>query len=117
MSARPQRSEAYRNKPRQYPPEIKSQAVELFKSCRSEFSSKTQTAKHVAELLGIGCKETVMVWVDQVEVDGGTRIGTTTEQHDEIRRLKREVAELKRANGILKAASAFFAAELDRPLK
>ena len=82
-------------------------------SCRSDFPSKTQAAKHVAHLLGVGCKETVMTWVNQAEVDSGVRIGTTTEEHDEIKHLKRENAELRRANGILKAASAFFAAELD----
>jgi len=54
-----------------------------------------------------------MTWVNQAEVDSGVRIGTTTEEHDEIKHLKRENAELRRANGILKAASAFFAAELD----
>jgi len=117
MDVEQKRSEAYRNKPQQYPPEIKSQAVELFKSCRAEFPSKNQTAKHVANLLGVGCKETVLTWVKQVEVDSGTRVGTTTEEHAEIRRLKRENAELRRANGILKAASTFFAAELDRPQK
>ena len=59
----------------------------------------------VARLLGIGTPETVRKWVRQAEVDGGRRPGTTTE----------ESAELKRANAILKAASSFFAAELDRP--
>lgn len=117
MDVKQQKSEAYRNKPKKYPPEIKSQAVELFKSCRADFSSKSQTARHVAHLLGVGCKETVLTWVGQAEVDSGTKIGTTSEEHAEIKRLKKEVAELKRANGILKAASAFFAAELDRPQK
>jgi transposase len=54
--------------------------------------------------------------VRQAEVDGGQRPGVTTEEAAEIRKLRREVAELRRANEILKAASAFFAAELDRPL-
>ena len=54
-------------------------------------------------------------WIRQAEVDGGTRPGVTSEESAEIRRLKREVAELRRANEILKAASVFFAAELDRP--
>jgi transposase len=53
--------------------------------------------------------------VRQAEVDAGTRPGTTTEESAEVKRLRRENAELKRANAILKAASAFFAAELDRP--
>ena len=54
-------------------------------------------------------------WVRQAEVDAGQRPGTTSEESAEIKRLKREDAELRRANEILKAASAFFAAELDRP--
>ena len=51
----------------------------------------------------------------QAEIDDGSRPGVSTEESGELKRLKRENAELKRANGILKAASAFFAAELDRP--
>jgi transposase len=54
-------------------------------------------------------------WVRQAEVDQGSRPGKTTEELAEIRELKKEVAELRRANQILKSASAFFAAELDRP--
>ena len=69
----------------------------------------------VARLLGIGTPETVRKWVRQAEVDGGRRPGTTTEESAELKRLRRENAELKRANAILKAASTFFAAELDRP--
>ena len=64
----------------------------------------------------IGCTaETLRKWVRQAEVDAGTRPGISSEESAEIRRLKRENAELRRANEILKAASAFFAAELDRP--
>ncbi len=69
----------------------------------------------VAQKLGVGTAETVRKWVRQAEVDVGQRSGATTEESAEIKRLKREVAELRRANEILKAASAFFAAELDRP--
>jgi transposase len=57
----------------------------------------------------------VRKWVRQAEVDAGTRPGVTSEESAEIRRLRRENAELRRANEILKAASAFFAGELDRP--
>jgi transposase len=69
----------------------------------------------VAQKLGVGTAETVRKWVRQAEVDAGRRPGTSTDESAEIKRLKREVAELRRANEILKAASAFFAAELDRP--
>jgi transposase-like protein len=57
----------------------------------------------------------VRKWVRQAEIDAGSRPGTTSEESAEVKRLRRENAELKRANAILKAASAFFAAELDRP--
>jgi transposase len=69
----------------------------------------------VARLLGVGTAETVRKWVGQAEVDGGRRPGTTSEESAELKRLRRENAELRRANAILKAASTFFAAELDRP--
>jgi transposase len=54
-------------------------------------------------------------WVRQAQVDVGARAGVTSEESAELKRLRRENAELRRANEILKAASAFFAAELDRP--
>jgi transposase len=69
----------------------------------------------VAQKLGVGTAETVRKWVRQAEVDAGHRPGTTREESAELKRLRRENAELRRANEILKAASAFFAAELDRP--
>ena len=59
--------------------------------------------------------ETLRRWVGQAEIDAGRTVGLSTDAQAEIRRLKRENAELRRANEILKTASAFFAAELDRP--
>lgn len=103
-------------KPGKYPPEIKEKAVEMFQRSRSDFPTKGECEKHVCELLGIGCTDSLRRWVRQSEIDHGKREGLSTEDQAEMRRLRREVAELKRANGILKAASAFFAAELDRPL-
>jgi len=82
---------------------------------RPEYPSDWPAICAVAEKLGIGTAETLRKWVRQAEVDAGTRPGVTTEESAEIRRLRRENAELRRANEILKAASAFFAAELDRP--
>ncbi|MFD9624002.1 hypothetical protein ACFWB2_43365 [Streptomyces virginiae] len=67
------------------------------------------------EKLGIGSRETLRNWVKQQEIDAGTRPGATTEESARPRALKRENAELKRANDILKVATSFFAAELDRP--
>jgi transposase len=68
-------------------------------------------------MLGIGTPETLRTWIRRDEVDAGKRPGVTSEIAAENKRLRREVAELRRANEILKAASAFFAAELDRPAK
>ena len=70
----------------------------------------------VAEKLG-PTPETVRTWVRRAEIDGGRRAGPTSDDLAELKRLKRENAELRRANDILKAASAFFGAELDRQSK
>jgi transposase len=104
-------------KPGRYPAEIRDQAVSLFASCAGDYKTRNQAAGHIADLLGVGSSDTVMRWVLQAETDDGKRSGATTMELEEIRHLRRENAELRRANGILKAASAFFAAELDRPQK
>jgi transposase len=77
-----------------------------------QHGSEWAAISEVARLLGVGCAETVRKWVRQAQVDSGSRGGTTTEESAELKRLKRENAELRRANAILKTASAFFAAEL-----
>ncbi|MGW6218163.1 transposase [Streptomyces sp. NPDC055109] len=63
----------------------------------------------------MGSRATLRNWVKQYEIDAGTLPGTTTEESAQLKALKKEIAELKRANEILKAAASFFAAELDRP--
>jgi transposase len=98
-----------------YPPELRERAVRMVAEVRADYESPWAAMNAVAEKLGIGTTETVRKWVRQAEVDGGVRPGMTTEESDELKRLRRENAELKRANDILKAASAFFAAEIDRP--
>lgn len=98
-----------------YPPELRERAVRMVAEVRADYESPWAAMNAVAEKLGIGTGETVRKWVRQAEIDGGVRAGTTTEESDELKRLRRENAELKRANDILKAASAFFAAEIDRP--
>ena len=98
-----------------YPPELRERAVRMVAQVRPDYPSDWPAICAVAEKLGIGTAETLRKWVRQAEVDAGARPGVTTEESAEIRRLKRENAELRRANEILKAASAFFAAELDRP--
>ena len=82
---------------------------------RGEQDSEWAAMGRVAQLLGVKTPETVRQWVRQAQVDAGARAGVSTQESAEVRRLRRENAELKRANAILKAASAFFAAELDRP--
>ena len=98
-----------------YSAELRERAVRMVAEVRGDHDSDWAAMGRVAELLGIGTAETVRKWCRQAEVDGGARPGVTSEESAEVKRLKRENAELKRANGILKAASAFFAAELDRP--
>jgi len=100
---------------RRYPPELRERAVRMVAEVRADHESEWAAMGRVAQLLGVKTPETVRQWVRQAEVDAGARPGTTSEESAEVRRLKREVAELKRANAILKAASVFFAAELDRP--
>jgi transposase len=98
-----------------YPPELRERAVRMVAEVRPDYPSDWPAICAVAQKLGIGTAETLRKWVRQAEVDAGKRPGVTSEEHAEIKRLKRENAELRRANEILKAASVFFAAELDRP--
>ena len=90
---------------RKYPIELLDRATRLV------FESGRPIA-HVADDLGVP-KETLRKYVRRVEVDEGRREGLTTEERDEIKKLRREVFELRRANEILKSASVFFAKELD----
>ena len=99
----------------QYPPELRERAVRLVAECRADHGSEWEAMRSVAQKLGIGTTETVRKWVRMAEVDAGARPGVTSEESAELRRLKAEVQELRRANEILKAAAGFFAAELDRP--
>ena len=98
-----------------YPPELRERAVRMVAEISGERGSEWAAISEVARLLGVGAAETVRKWVRQAQVDAGSRTGATTEESAELKRLKRENAELRRTNAILKTASAFFAAELDRP--
>ena len=98
----------------QYPRELRERAVRLVLESRDQYESEGAAMTSIAAKFGIGTTETLRKWVRQAEIDGGGRPGTTTEESAELKRLKREVAELRRANEILKAAG-FFAAELERP--
>ena len=101
---------------KRYPLELRERAVRMVAEIRDQHESEWAAMGRVAGLLGVGTPETVRKWCRQAEVDAGARPGVTSEESAELKRLKRENAELKRANVILRSASAFFAAELDRPL-
>ena len=102
-------------RPSKYPPELRERAVRMVVESRADYPTEFEAIRSIAGKLGIGSPETLRKWVRQAEVDGGVRAGKTSAEIAEIRELKKEVAELRRANEILKRASAFFAAELDRP--
>lgn len=102
--------------PRQYSPEFRDRALRLLDTTMEASDiSEFEAIKSVASKLGIS-EESVRRWRRKAQVDAGERTGTTSAEHAEIRKLKREITELRRANEILKSASAFFAAELDRPV-
>ncbi len=101
--------------PKKYSAEFKERAIRMVLDHQGqEKSSRAAAVRAVSQALGMS-RETLRGWTRQVEIDAGTAAGQTTDEREEIRRLRRENAELRRANEILKTASAFFAAELDRP--
>jgi len=100
-----------------YPAELRDRGVRLFQENRVNYASDTAAYKAIAPKLGCS-PDSLRVWCQQVERDGGTRDGLTTAEKDRIKELEREVRELRQANEILKKASAYFAqAELDRPFR
>jgi transposase len=99
-----------------YPNELRERAVRLVLDHQDEYGSQWEAICSVAEKLGPRA-ETVRLWVRRAEADEGRRPGPTSDELAELKRLKRENAELRRANDILKAAASFFGAELDRQSK
>jgi transposase len=95
-----------------YPRELRERAVRLVREHRREYPSEWAAISSIAGKLG-ATAETVRHWVRRAEVDNGQRPGVTTEERERIRQLERENRELRRANEILKAATVFFARELD----
>ncbi|WP_107117432.1 IS3 family transposase [Streptomyces canus] len=94
-------------RPSRYPLELRRRAVRMVAEVRDDYPNETAALQAVAEKLGIGSRETLRNWVKQHEIDGGQRPGTTTEESAQLKALKKENAELKRANEILKAAAKF----------
>jgi len=105
------------NKSPKFSPEVRERAVRMVQEHRGEYSSLWAAIESIAPK--IGCvPQTLHEWVKREEVDAGQREGLSTSERERLRQLERENKELRRANDILKAASAFFAqAELDRRLK
>jgi len=101
---------------RRYSPELKQRAVRLVLQLREETGEKHGSVKRVAEQLDVGV-ESLRSWVKQAEIDAGERSGVTSGEAERIKELEQQNKELRRANSILRSASAFFAAELDRPQK
>ena len=100
-----------------FSPEIRERAVRMVQEHRGEYPSLWAAIESISAK--IGCvPQTLNEWVKKSEIDSGARDGVTSEERERIKALEREVKELRRANEILKLASAFFAqAELDRKLK
>ncbi|MCZ2811986.1 transposase [Modestobacter sp. VKM Ac-2979] len=98
--------------PRKYPDELRERAIRLAVDARRDPATRSGALKRIGDQLGTN-PETLRNWVTQAEIDEGHRPGTTTD--DATRLAERENQELRRANLILKSASVFFAAELDRP--
>ena len=97
--------------PKKYPDEVRGRAVRMVFEIREESGQPHGAIARVADKLGVN-RETLRNWVKQAEIDGGHRPGTSTVDAQRIAELERENRELRRANEILKAASAFFAREL-----
>lgn len=100
--------------PRKCDPDLKTRAARMVTEALPGHRNRTSAVRHVADLLGIGA-EALRTWYRQAEMDAGVKPGVTTDIAAENRCLARENAELRKANEVLKAASMFFAKELDHP--
>jgi transposase len=97
---------------RRYPAELRERAVRMVRETIAQEGNPLGVVTRIARQLGVG-PESLRTWVRQAEVNSGRRPGVTSAEQERIAALEREVRELRRANEILKAASAFFARELD----
>ena len=104
-------------KSNKFSPEVRERAVRMVHEHRGDYPSLWAAVESIAPK--IGCvPQTLLEWVKREEVNTGTRDGLSSSERERLKQLERENKELRRANDILKAASAFFAqAELDRRLK
>jgi transposase len=99
---------------RRYSPQDKARAVRLVRQLRKELGTSHGTIQRVAEQIGCGV-ESLRTWVKQADIDEGVEPGVSSVEAKRIRELEQENRELRRANDVLRRASVFFAAELDRP--
>ena len=105
------------NRNKRYSPEVRERAVRLLFEHQGEYDSEWAALKSIASKIGCTA-ETLRKWVRRSEIDQGKRAGVTSSERERMLELERENRELKRANEILRKASAFFAqAELDRRVK
>ena len=95
-----------------YPQEVRERAVRMVQEHRGEYPSEWAAVTAIAGKLGVGT-EALRLWLRRAEIDQHQRPGTTTAERERLRELERENRELRRANEIVKAASAFFARERD----
>ncbi len=95
-----------------YPSEVRERAVRLVMDHRDQYTSEWAAITSIAAKCGMTA-ETLRKWIRRAQVDSGVRRGVTSDERERLRELERENKELRRANEILKAASAFFARELD----
>ena len=103
--------------PKKYPVELRDRSIRLVEDLLADPDldlSVTGACARVAEQLGIN-RDTLRGWVKQAQIDAGTKPGVSSDQQRRLKELEAENRELRRANAILMTASAFFAAELDRP--
>jgi transposase-like protein len=98
--------------PKKIDPAVRERAVRLVQEHRAEYPSTFSACQAVARQVGVG-KETVRRWVVQAEIDTGARQGVSSEENAEIRRLRAENRQLREDVAILRAATTFFAGELD----
>jgi len=100
-----------------FSPEVRERAVRLVQEHREEYQSLWAAVQSIAPKIGCNAS-TLLEWVKRAEIDTGARSGVTTDERERMRALERENRELRRANEILRTASAFFAqAEIDRQVK
>lgn len=100
--------------PKKFEPETRERALRMLVEVMPEHTNKSAAVRRVAGLLGMS-PDTLRTWARRIEIDQGRTSGVKIDVVEENRRLKRENVELRKANEVLKAASVFFAKELDRP--